>query len=366
MKPSSASSDKKILVTGGCGFVGRHLVRLLAGAGEGEVWIIDNLSTGKSPADWEVPRLIGAEGDRKGVQCYALDGQEGRTVHFIQADFAAVAQAELGITPSLGLPRLPHFDEVYHLASVVGGRNVIDNDPLAVGIDLSIDSIFYLWAAKVARPGRILYASSSAAYPIDLQGTGQGRRLREEDISFTSRLGLPDYTYGWSKLTGEYLGRIAVEKYGLKVSVVRPFSGYGEDQDIVYPFPAIALRVAAHQKPVRVWGSGYQGRDFVHIDDACEACILACRDIEDGSAVNIGSGRLTTFRQLASRMIEIECYDAEVEGMANKPVGVAERFCDPTLIKSKIGWVPKISLDEGIERSLAYARKRLARGILPE
>lgn len=366
MTPNDGNSDKKILVTGGCGFVGRHLVRLLVETGAGEVWMVDNLSTGKRPADWEVPKLIGAGEDTGGVQRYALDSADGPTVNFIQADFAAVAQAELGITPSLGLPRLPHFDEIYHLASVVGGRNVIDNDPLAVGIDLSIDSIFYLWAAKVARPGRILYASSSAAYPIDLQGSGQSRRLREDDISFSARLGLPDYTYGWSKLTGEYLGRIAVEKYGLKVSVVRPFSGYGEDQDIVYPFPAIALRVAARQKPVRVWGSGYQGRDFVHIDDACEACILACRNIDDGTAVNIGSGALTNFRQLASRMIEIERYDAEVVGMANKPVGVAERFCDPTLIKSKIGWVPKISLDEGIKRALAYARERLARGILPE
>ncbi|MBE7245467.1 MAG: hypothetical protein INR63_10975, partial [Actinomycetospora chiangmaiensis] len=86
---------------------------------------------------------------------------------------------------------------------------------------------------------------------IDLQEGGRSVPLREDFIAFDKRLGLPDYTYGWSKLTGEYLGRIAVAKYGLSVGVVRPFSGYGEDQDLVYPFPAIALRVAARERPVK-------------------------------------------------------------------------------------------------------------------
>lgn len=355
----------KILVTGGCGFVGRHLIAKLARLELGnEIWVIDNLSTGKHPKDWEVPRAIDEGTVAPGMQSYRI-GNEGRIV-FIQADFAAVALGELGVTPQIGSTKLPVFDEVYHLASVVGGRNVIENDPLAVGIDLSIDSIFYLWAAKVARPRRILYASSSAAYPIDLQESGRGIPLKEEYISFSNRLGLPDYTYGWSKLTGEYLGQIAVDKYGLSVGVVRPFSGYGEDQDIVYPFPAIALRVAAMQKPVRVWGSGHQGRDFVHIDDACDVCIQVCRQVSDGSAVNIGSGKLTSFRELAARMIEIQGYETSVEGMSNKPVGVAERFCDPSHLNDLLGWKPQISLDEGIRRALAYAQTRLERGVLPE
>jgi nucleoside-diphosphate-sugar epimerase len=338
---------KRILITGGCGFVGRHLIAALSREPDSELWVIDNLSTGKHPDTWEVPNVRAMGPVTAGIDDFEIVETKTR-VRFIFADFVAVAQGELGLTPPLGLARLPHFDEVYHLASVVGGRNVIDNDPLAVGIDLAIDSTFYLWAAKLARPDRILYASSSAAYPTDLQLAGQGIPLKEEYIDFGARLGLPDYTYGWSKLTGEYLGRIAVEKYGLRIGVVRPFSGYGEDQEIVYPFPAIALRAAARQNPIRVWGSGYQGRDFVHIDDACEACIKVCREVDDASAYNIGWGQLVNFR------------------MSDKPVGVGERFCDPTRMTERLGWTPRITLDDGIRRALAFASARLERGIEPE
>lgn len=355
---------RNILVTGGCGFVGRHLVAKLAAEGTATIWIIDDLSTGKAPADWEVPKLraVGASG---GVENWAVEGSDA-VIRFVPANFVAVAQAELGMTPPIGLGPLPTFAEVYHLASVVGGRNVIDNDPLAVGIDLAIDSSFFLWAAKVARPERILYASSSAAYPIDLQEADGSRALREEDISFEARLGLPDYTYGWSKLTGEYLSRIAHRKYGLNVGVVRPFSGYGEDQDVAYPFPAIALRVAARHDPVRVWGSGHQTRDFVHIDDACDACMLVCRAVSDGAAYNIGSGTPVSFLSLAARMVEIAGYAAPVLGTIGKPVGVAERYSDPTRIRDELGWRQTITLDDGIARALDYAAGRLGRGILPE
>ena len=358
-------SLRDVLVTGGCGFVGRHLLSRLSRDDIRRIWVIDNLSTGKDPREWERPLIERYQEGTNGSTSFVLK-ETGVEVIFIKADFLAITLAELGATPSLGLQKLPKFEEIYHLASVVGGRKVIDNDPLAVGIDLGIDASFWLWAAKVNRPERVLYASSSAAYPIHLQDVESAVPLKESMIDFGDVLGKPDYTYGWSKLTGEYLGRIAVEKYGMKVGVVRPFSGYGEDQEPVYPFPAIALRVAARQPVVKVWGSGLQGRDFVHIDDACEACVRTCRKVEDGSAVNIGWGELITFLDLARTMVEIEGYQAEVTGLSGMPVGVGARFCDPTLMRETLDWFPEISLKDGIQRALQFARKRLAAGVQPE
>ena len=357
--------QRRYLITGGCGFVGRHLLARVAREPDAEIWIVDDLSTGQHPSLWENPKIASIAESGSGLAELKL-ADSGCRVIYIQADFAVLALAELGKAVPTSLSRLPHFDEVYHLASVVGGRNVIDNDPLAVGIDLAIDSIFFLWAAKIARPDRILYASSSAAYPIHQQTSEGAVQLSESMIDFRDVIGKPDYTYRWSKLTGEYLSRIAVEKYGLQIAVVRPFSGYGEDQEPVYPFPAIALRVAAHRNPVIVWGSGKQSRDFVHIDDAVEACVRACRRISDGSAVNIGSGRPVTFLQLARLMVEIEGYEAEVKGKEGMPVGVAARYCDPSHMYKVLDWEPRVSLEDGVRRGLDFAKKRLSAGIRPE
>lgn len=355
----------KVLVTGGCGFVGRHLIKRLACETGNEIWVIDDLSIGRHPATWESPvaSLARAQPYRNAMT-FDLAQSDAKLV-FIYADFQSIALSELDRQPHFGVPRLPQFDEAYQLASVVGGRAIIEGDPLAVGIDLAIDSSFFLWAAKVNRPKRILYASSSAAYPVALQGDGEHVALQESMIDFGDGVKQPDMSYGWSKLTGEYLSRLAAQNYGLSVAVVRPFSGYGEDQDLSYPVPAIALRVAARCNPVRVWGSGTQGRDFVHIDDCVEACILACRRVSDGSAVNIGSGALTSFRDLARLMVDLEGYTATVKSTEDRPVGVAQRYSDPSRIERELGWSPSISLADGMSRVLAQARQRLAAGLQP-
>jgi nucleoside-diphosphate-sugar epimerase len=172
-------------------------------------------------------------------------------------------------------------------------------------------------------------------------------------------------TYGWSKLTGEFLGRIGVARYGLKVAVVRPFSGYGEDQEPVYPTPAIALRAAARQDPLYVWGTGEQVRDFIHIDDCVDAMERAILRIEDGSAVNIGSGIPTSFLELARLFAELEGYHPVVTGLKGKPVGVAKRYCDPAIMRERLGFSPRISLREGMAKVLAKAHERLVAGVKP-
>ena len=341
------------LVTGGCGFVGRHLIAKLKQQFK-RIVLIDNLSTGRHPSEW----LALSPAERDGE--FQVWRSDDTTIYFLQTDAIDFFWRELN---GGGNNRFRQFDRVFHLASIVGGRAVIDGDPLLVATDLAIDALFFRWVVKNKDSiGKVLFASSSAAYPIDLQQT-VGREgsvaLREDMIDFSGRLGQPDMTYGWSKPTGEYLARLAAEKYGVSVACVRPFSGYGEDQDLSYPVPAIAYRAAGREKPMTVWGTGKQARDFVYIDDCIDAMLFVIERVSDGSGINIGTGELTSFIEVAKLFVRIEGYDAEVKPLVDAPVGVQSRYCDPSLINS-FGWRPTTSLESGFTKVLEMAHRRRA------
>ena len=157
-------------------------------------------------------------------------------------------------------------------------------------------------------------------------------------------------TYGWSKLTGEYLAKIAARDYGIKVTCIRPFSGYGEDQDLSYPIPAITARIVNKENPVEVWGTGQQGRDFVHIEDILDCIEIAMREISDGSAINIGSGKLTSFLDIIDILSTIAGYEPKIKCLLDKPVGVFSRYGNVTWVKENLAWEAKIDIVEGLER----------------
>jgi UDP-glucose 4-epimerase len=352
-KPSHLNTTiQPILITGGCGFVGRHVVQYILNHGlTDRVWLIDDLFTGRHPEEW-LPTQTRCEGTSGRATSYRVNGT---SIHFICDDVRQFFSDSLrGEASHQG-----HFGDVIHLASVVGGRSLIDGDPLLVATDLSIDAQMFHWARKT-KPDRILYASSSAAYPIHLQGTEKALPLKESYIEFGEKIGLPDMTYGWSKLTGEYLSRIAASHYGLHVTCVRPFSGYGEDQETVYPIPAIAERVARREDPLVVWGSGQQARDFVYIDDCVDMMFRAMDQICDGSAVNIGSGTLTNFLEVASTFAKIANYSPVIKPQVDKPVGVANRYADPTLLSERFQWTARTSILEGFGYVYERAKRRIA------
>lgn len=324
---SNLSNTK--LVTGGCGFVGRHLVKKLLGEGS-KVWIIDNLFTGKHPDEW-------------------LLSEEQKSVEFINEDVAIFLKNS---------PELPYFEEIYHLAAVVGGRAVlIEQNPMFVAYDEVIDSTFFGWAVKnKEKIGRLLYVSSSVAYPNKLQSREAGGQIamKEEFLDMRNNLesaGLPESIYGWIKMNGEYLAGVTAKKYGLPVVCVRPFSGYGEDQDLSYPIPSIALRAAKREDPLVVWGSGNQSRDFVYIDDFVDALCLVIKKISDGRGVNIGLGQATSFKEVAQIMAELEGYNPKIQPLAEKVEGSFTVLADPTFLKS-LGWQPKYSVKEGFAKVL--------------
>lgn len=352
-------NGKPVLVTGGCGFVGRHLLRTLLARGRTDIWIIDDLSTGRHPRSW----LSDAWSEEERDGCVVYTSARG-TLTFVLTDALGYFRDH-----ALGCGTLPcpeAFSDVFHLASIVGGRALIDGDPIMVASDLGIDAMFFFWLTRdPKRAERVLYASSSAAYPTRLQGVKDAEALVERDIDFRANLGTPDMTYGWAKLTGEYLAQLAHERYGVHIACVRPFSGYGEDQDLSYPTPSIALRVARGDDPIEVWGTGKQGRDFVHIDDCVEAFFPILDKVADGSGVNIGTGTPTSFIELIERMLRLEGRSARILPLADKPVGVMTRYADITYMSQSIGWKPRLSLDEGLAKVLSGARERLAGKDLP-
>lgn len=350
--------SRAVLVTGGCGFVGRNLVRRLLEEGVQDVWVLDDLSTGRHPDAWLPALLPGAESAGSHPTDYRAGGQR---VRFLRGDVLEVLGPEVGAGRAAGaVADWPRFDEAYHLASIVGGRVKIEAEPLRVGLDLAIDSVFFLWAWQRGRIERLLYASSSAAYPVDLQSPTGAVALREQEIDFAAaRIGMPDMTYGWSKLTGEYLTWLLATNHSVPACCVRPFSGYGEDQDLTYPVPAIADRAARREDPLVVWGSGLQGRDFVHIDDCIDCMRLAIDTISDGTGVNIGSGTLTNFLEVAALLARIEGYEPEIRGTQQGPVGVHARYADCAEAERRLGWRPSISLQEGFGRVLAAQERRL-------
>jgi nucleoside-diphosphate-sugar epimerase len=356
--PAGSSKSGRVLVTGACGFVGRNLVRSLLADFE-EIWLVDDLSTGQHPDTW-LPALAPAmEGSGSAPREYSSGSQ---TVRFYEADVVSLLAPSVGIGVSEPTDTVewPTFDEAYHLASIVGGRKKIEEEPLVVGLDLAIDSVFFMWASKSGAIGRLLYASSSAAYPIDLQSEGDSVPLRESYIDIANaKIGMPDLTYGWSKLTGEFLAHLLSTQHDIPTACVRPFSGYGEEQDTTYPVPAIAARAAAREDPLTVWGSGTQSRDFVHIDDCIDAVRLAIEKIEDGTGVNIGSGKATSFLEVASTYARLAGYEPEVKGTGEGPVGVHARYADVAEADDRLGWKPTISLDEGLGRVLAVQESRL-------
>lgn len=243
-----------------------------------------------------------------------------------------------------------HFDLVVHCAAVVGGRTKIDGAPLDVAVDLAIDAELFQWAMRTT-PGALVYFSSSAAYPTAWQNATDHRYPLSEDfidLSLDSDVGVPDQTYGWSKLTGELLAQRYAEAGG-RVHVFRPFSGYGTDQDTCYPFPAFIHRALRHEDPFEVWGDGEQVRDFIHVDDIVNAVMVA---VDQGvlGPVNLCTGRETSFNDLARMVTTAAGYDAVIAHRNNAPIGVRHRVGDPTQMLKF--YTPQVSLEEGIERAL--------------
>jgi nucleoside-diphosphate-sugar epimerase len=242
------------------------------------------------------------------------------------------------------------FDLVVHAAARSPHRAAIDGQPSIMPYNVMLDAAMFNWAIRTGQR-RVLYLSSSAAYPIDLQDDfATARELCEDDIPWSNRnIGVPDASYGWTKLAGERMAAAASEA-GVAVHVVRPFSGYGEDQGTDWPFGAFLDRARRREDPFTIWGTGEQVRDWIHVDDVVNGA-LAVVDADARESVNLCTGTGTSMLELAEQICAAFGHEPLFQTHPDAPAGVAYRVGDPTRFNEI--YRPRVSLAEGVQRAVA-------------
>lgn len=243
------------------------------------------------------------------------------------------------------------FDLVVHAAARSPHRAAIDRHPSQMAYNLQMDAALFDWALHSGQR-RVLYLSSSAVYPVAFQDGSRKWKLHETNTESVHGI-LPDAGYGWTKLSGEKMAAAAAKDgIGLAVHVVRPFSGYGEDQTEDWPFGAFIGRARRREDPFQIWGDGRQVRDWIHISDVV-AGALAVVDADVREPINLCTGRGTSMQELAGMIIAEAGYNAWSEYLVHAPTGVAYRVGDPERFFDL--YRPKVTLEEGVARAMRAA-----------
>lgn len=244
------------------------------------------------------------------------------------------------------------YDLVVHCAAVVGGRECIEGEQLRIAaVNYQLDAALFEWALR-SRPGHIIYWSSSAAYPVAYQSQPvllgvDPLPLAESDIRPDEPM-IPDLTYGAVKLAGEQMAALA-NAAGIATHVLRPFSGWAEDQDRSYPMGAFLERAAQRADPFVVWGSGHQVRDFIHVDDVV-ATALAMVELDHRGPLNVCTGVGTSFLDLAAMVCAAAGYWPTISPQTDRPTGVSWRVGDPTEMHKV--WTPPADLSAYVIRAV--------------
>jgi nucleoside-diphosphate-sugar epimerase len=321
----------RTLVTGGAGFIGSHLVDELVRKGA-EVRVVDNLSRGK---------LENLEQCRDKIE-------------FVKGDLT-----EKDIAESV----LKDIDFCFHLAAVVGGVEYMASHP-AEFLKTMLMNYNIIEACRKIDVERLLYTSSACAYPVHLQESVDQAPLKEEDALKYGAM--PDSDYGWAKLLGEVQCQSYHRAYGMKISIVRPFNPYGPresfDPKDSHVIPSLIRKAVFREHPFVVWGSGQQIRAFTYISDIVEGIILGIEKVPDADPVNLGSSEYTTIRELAELILKLTNYNTNIVWDKTKPEGVKVRRSDMSKAFRLLGWEPKISLEEGVKKTIDWYLEQISKG----
>lgn len=305
----TGSREMRVLVTGGAGFVGSNLVTYLLRAGH-EVTVLDDLSAGARPSWWR---------KRSGPRCIEAGIEDETAVRRAARDSEAVVHlaARPGVADSVARPDLDFQ------ANVLGTFNAVD-------------------AARRAGVRAFVFASSGAVL------AGATPPLREDMPP------APLSPYGASKLYGEGI-TAAAGVYGMVGVSLRFANVYGPDSGHKKSVVTLFMRQALAGKPVVVYGTGEQTRDFLFVEDVCVAIEKALGVTKPG-VYHLGMGVETSVNALAEKVARACRTELMIERKPPRPGDAVRSFVDLSSARRNLRWTPKLELDEGLARTAAWMR----------
>ena len=314
--------QQKILIAGGGGFIGGHLIADLQKQGYTKIVSVDI----KPMTAWyqRFPE----------VDNYVLDLQKLENCQFV----------------------VQGCDWVYNLAADMGGMGFIENNKALCMLSVLINT-HLLQASQEIGVKKFFYSSSACVYASNKQMTTDTPGLQEAD----AYPAMPENGYGWEKLFSERMCHHYREDFNLSTRIVRYHNVYGPHGTFEggrEKAPAAICRKVIEAKlsgkyEIEIWGDGQQTRSFMHIDD----CIQGSQKIMNSTIIepiNLGSSEMVTINQLVDIVEEIAGIQLKRSYQLNAPKGVRGRSSDNTLIKKLLQWEPSISLREGMEKTYAW------------
>lgn len=304
---------RRVVVTGGAGFIGSHLVDTLMREGAGEIVVIDDLSTGTLDNLAGVAnRIEVVVGDCADPDVAAIAGDADLTFHL----------AVRNVRASIGDPR----------------------ENLRVNANGTLEM---LEAVRGGQHGRFIYVSSSEIYGVARSGVFSETTVPE-----------PTTVYGAGKLAGELITLAYHRTYGMDTTVIRPFNNYGPrshfEGDSGEVIPKFILRALA-SKPLHIHGDGSQTRDFMYVEDTAAWLIdLALDPRTIGETFNIGYGAEKSVRELAEMVLAETESPSSVEHGPTRPGDLPRLLADVGRVNGFSDYAPVVGFEEGLRRTIAY------------